>query len=477
MKNLVKNSKQLIGTFIIIIIFIIFKIPHLNLPCFWDEAWAYAPATRMMYNHGLSLLPDAIPVYCSRGHPLLFYFLGAAWMKLFGTSMTVIHSFALFLSIMLLIMIYFFCKEFFSSTIGLISVILISVQNFFLAQSCLLLPEILISFWVLICIYAYLKKYRFLYIICAAGMLLTKESTIILVGSLILWSFIKNIFIKKDTNRIKYFFYELFILIIPILIAATYFIIQKIMYDWFFFPEHLNLISFNSNYFFDTLNSYVSILFIYQGRIVLTSILLLTIILKIFFKLGYRLSEDKKEIFSIFIIFFVCYLIFSSLNFFSPRYILCLLPLFIISTSYFIYDTFKNKRIFQILSLIITITVCFYFCTQKTLTHDHDLGYLNAVKVHKEVVQYCEKEKIYNKKILTHFLMRIDLTNPYSGYLSGQAFNNIVDKMSDDVEFCIFSNMEYIPYFDEIKKNYDLKLIKKFEKNNAWTEIYQNKNK
>lgn len=38
------------------------------------EAWVYVPGIRHMADAGPSLLPDAIPEYYSRGHPLLFYF-------------------------------------------------------------------------------------------------------------------------------------------------------------------------------------------------------------------------------------------------------------------------------------------------------------------------------------------------------------------------------------------------------------------
>ena len=65
------------------LIFIIFKLPHLSLPYYSDEAWSYIPAIHMMETNGLSMLPDALPPDVSRGHPLLFYFLGALWMRVF----------------------------------------------------------------------------------------------------------------------------------------------------------------------------------------------------------------------------------------------------------------------------------------------------------------------------------------------------------------------------------------------------------
>ena len=76
----VKNSIHFIILILATIAFIIFKIPHLSMPYCWDEAWVYGPAVRMMAENGLGLLPDALPVHYSRGHPLLFHFLAAGWL-------------------------------------------------------------------------------------------------------------------------------------------------------------------------------------------------------------------------------------------------------------------------------------------------------------------------------------------------------------------------------------------------------------
>ncbi|MFA4853543.1 MAG: hypothetical protein WC599_13585, partial [Bacteroidales bacterium] len=116
-----KNFKPCIYSILLIILviaFIIIKIPYLSLPYYWDEAWVYGPALRIMESHKLSLLPDALPVYYSRGHPLFFHFMGALWLRIFGTSLVASHIYALFISIALLISVYIFCKQLFSKEVG-----------------------------------------------------------------------------------------------------------------------------------------------------------------------------------------------------------------------------------------------------------------------------------------------------------------------------------------------------------------------
>lgn len=187
-----------IGLLGVIAALIAFKLPHLSLPYFWDEAWVYAPAVLEMHKNGLSLLPDAIPPELSRGHPLLFHFLAAVWVKIFGTSFFAFHSFALAVSVSLLVAVYFFCKEFFSPMMGLLSAAMLAVQPLFIAQSSFLLPEVMMALWTVLTLYFYLKEKWMLFIVFASLMLLTKESGIVLLGTIGLWTLFENVFLKKE---------------------------------------------------------------------------------------------------------------------------------------------------------------------------------------------------------------------------------------------------------------------------------------
>src|SRR5271170_3215814 len=88
--------------FLVLIVFILCKIPHLHYPYYWDESWPYAVAIRDMYLHGVSLMPTAIDPELSRGHPLFFHAIAAIWMHIFGNSHISMHSFALTISVLFL---------------------------------------------------------------------------------------------------------------------------------------------------------------------------------------------------------------------------------------------------------------------------------------------------------------------------------------------------------------------------------------
>ena len=69
---------------VLLVGFVAFKWQHLALPYYWDEAFPYSFAIRHQVENGLSLLPGGMPELLYTGHPPLFYFLEAAWTKLFG---------------------------------------------------------------------------------------------------------------------------------------------------------------------------------------------------------------------------------------------------------------------------------------------------------------------------------------------------------------------------------------------------------
>src|ERR1019366_3043834 len=127
---------------------IAFKLHDVYLPCFWDELGVYAQAADYQYHHGLSLMPSSVPAVISRGHPLLFTFLNACAIKVFGEHVFVLHYFSLFISTMLILMVYLKTTKYFGQLTGIISVAILILQPLFLAQSAMVLPEIALAFFV-----------------------------------------------------------------------------------------------------------------------------------------------------------------------------------------------------------------------------------------------------------------------------------------------------------------------------------------
>ncbi len=468
----VKNIYS-IGLLLIIVILIILKIPHLNLPFFWDEAWSYAPAVEKMYQAGPGLLPGKISDWYTRGHPLLFYFLSSLWIKIFGTSLIAVHSFPLLLSVLLLINIFYLGKIIYNETLGLISVLLFFVQSIFIAQSAMLLPEILMALLSVLTIIGYLTKKPMIEIIFGSLLVLTKETGIVLILCILLHRLILYFLIERKNIHFFKFAKQLILSSIPVLIIIIFFIIQKIKMGYFFYPEHLGMLTLNVPMVINKFISIFNYMAIRQNRNIITFITLLGI-LYLFLRKKY-LELDWKPI-GFILLFILFYILFSAVNFFTIRYTLSIIPLYLIICDYVILSVVKKFKIVSLVIFIFIILFPFIYTYKTRNSSDNTLGYINNIIVHKQVVEFCEKENWYNTRISTHFLMTFNLKNPFLGYLSAdKSFQQVNTTIDENSEVIIISNIELNEKLKAIRSSDKYILINRFEEDNAWSEIYSRK--
>jgi len=464
--NIVNNRIYLLLSLVVIILFVIYKIPFLNFPFYWDEAWVYGPSVRLMAENVPSLLPDALPIDYSRGHPLFFHFFGALWAKVFGSSLISLHSFALTVSVFLLVVSFKFAKEFFSEKIAFITVLTLSLQPIFLAQSVLVLPEVMLALFSLLTIYYYLKKKFIWYFIFGTALIMTKESGVVVFCALSLFSFLINI--KK--LKLKYLIVDILKILSPLVVIFIYLYIQYSMYGWFFFPGHIDFITTDLSAVWNKLtDGYGAYLAIYQGR----NLLFFSSVLIFIYLLIRKKKLEYKNMLLLFLIFIIGFLMFSSLNFFSNRYIMCIILPFILLTVGIIFQGLKNKYIMIV--FLIVFTGLQYREINKKTNSDHNLGYINAVKVHQSMINYCTDKELQNKYFYSYFMTRVIMTNHLSGYVEkGEEFIHVGKDYTDKTEYCIFSNFDSDKEHLLLRNNSELKLIKRYEIEQAWIELYEN---
>lgn len=457
------------GIVIVIAAVIIYKLKFLLLPYFWDEAWPYSVAVRTLFNNGLSLLPGAIDADLSRGHPLMFHFLAALWMKIFGNGVLSGHSFVLAISVFLIVCTYLFCKKFFSERVGFIAGLLLSVQPLFITQSVFLMPEMLMALWTMLCLFVFFEGRKFLFLIFGTAMMLTKESGYVLPAILFIAEVFVFFFSKQKSSRS--FLGKLLLICIPVFVASIFYILQKNKFGWFFYPFHMDHISSSLKVFPENLQNEAAYLFIYYGRngisifVIISLIWILTLP-----KFGF--TQNEKKILPVLSLYIVLYLVFSALNFYIPRYLMCAFPPFIIIGSVLADKVFARfKLIYPLIITGIAVTCLFFYFQPKKYG---DMDYSPSVNTDLQMVRYCEQMGLQDKKIFTTTLIRYALNEPYTGYLSAGKFSNVQWEFSGDTEYCIFSADEYdSDLFSKIKKENRLELVKRFEAQYAWCELYK----
>jgi 4-amino-4-deoxy-L-arabinose transferase-like glycosyltransferase len=511
---------------LVLVVFIICKIPHLFYAYYWDESWPYAVAIKQMYLHGISLSPTAIDGELSRGHPLFFHAAGAAWMKVFGPSHVSMHSFALLITVLFLITIYEAGIRLFSQRAAIFSLVLVATQELFFVQSSFVLFEMLVAFLCFAGIFFYVKDKFFLTALCLTALFYTKESGLI-AGFVVGMAALIGLFNKRVEWKVR--MYRVASVGVPVILIGIFFLWQKHVRGWYILPLYNNLIehdwshfwynfrvnclrnSFHQNqryyYFFILLA--ISVIAAFKNRSVKYLVLFLpaaiiyvcvdndrvahvlsSISLFVYFILSIALilfafrklkiySDDKQEKFIVLLcVFSFCFFCFSASNFFTYRY---LLPTIVASLFFLgvMLDKFIDRTyrlaFYPVLALILVISS--YAFHESVDYGDAEVGAFDALDVQQHVIDHFESSNYYDRSIgCGGFLNTEHLTDPASGFLhSEKSFKRVRWYIDRETEFAIFDNIEPDGRYEQTKNDSAFKLEYRYEKGRVWAEVYVRK--
>ena len=514
---------------LVLIVFIACKIPHLYYPYYWDESWPYGTAIQEMYRHGISLMPNAIDAEISRGHPLFFHSIAAIWMHIFGSSHFAMHSFALFISVLFLIAIYEVGLRLFNQRVAVTSILIVATQVVFFVQSSFVLFEMLVAFLAFLSIYFYVKDKYVLTILCLTALFYTKESGLI-VGFVIGLDAVVGLFNKQIATKTR--LWRIVSIAIPCALIGIYFIIQKHVRGWYIFPLYNELIehSWQSFWykfrmscirgaFYENLKFYYFIvlmalsiiaavknkslkylaflipaIIIYYfvddmraGRILPSIPFFILFVLSVFYFLyvfsnsKFYVKTEQRRFIVLTGLFILCFLCFSTMNFFTYRYlIVAIIPLlFLTAVFYDMLITHSFKALYYLLLAIILLIGFFSFKFNDGYG-DADLGAFDAMDMQQNIAGYMSSNNYYNNCIGGGlFLTNQSLVNADAGYTKdSKSFKTVRSEIDRNTEFAIFDNISPDSRYNDIKRDTSFLLVYTYvnkKKRKIWAEIYQRK--
>ncbi len=371
--------------FVLLIVFIAIKFNDLFLPYFWDELGVYAQAAVYQYKYGLSLLPASLPPDLSRGHPLLFFFLNGVALKFFGNSVVVAHSINLFVAVVLLVAIYAFTVKYYNRLTAFVSTVLLATQPVFLAQSALVLPEIMLSLFAFLALVFYFEKKYLAFAFFASLAILTKESAVILPCVVFAYSVFRRIIFKENNNAFRPF--NLLLTVFPYLVFGGFLLLQKAQNGWYFFPYHINHVSLDVENAFTQFSDFFDAVFWQQGRYWWKNCMLLALPFA-FVTNKFSRENARKSILVLFGIFILAFLAFSSLSFYMDRYVTALIIPASILTGVSVVAIFRNKILVLPVTLLLGFVAFQHFETN-TFSYDFDMGYRRQINVLRQAIDYC----------------------------------------------------------------------------------------
>lgn len=457
----------------------------MHLGHFWDEAWVYAPCARYMAQHGLSMLPDALPVELSRGHPLLFSFLAGVWMKIFGMSNESAHLFVISLSVILLGIIYWILRRLVGRMGALMSLTLIASQPIFIAMSASMFPEILLAIGLFIAISGFITNKKWILSLGLTVAVLTKESGLVFVAMFLIFDLIYVIQDKKRwRNLLAYLF--------PIGLFVGHTALLYLYHGWFFFPEHTDFVVFELNQI--SFKLYNILEFAFQGqnrkfllfpillvaplliksrnsiRIIFTSVwvvLLLSVnyfseheflvstiwvtssllLILVLYKQEVIIGIDRLLILSASIL--LGFAVFSSLNFYTPRYLFPIVLLACLMVAIFVWNQRWFPKVFSLIVSILLISISAHSLLTERSVGELNLGLYDDLRLQGKMVDWMMENADRDDIVCTNFVTANYLTNEYSGYVNNDNFMicwfpNICDDCQD-AEYVIYTRTTDCP--------------------------------
>lgn len=443
--------------------FVLGKWRELAFPFFWDELGVYGPGILAMLDNGVGLLPSALEPELSRGHPLLFYAVFAGYSKFVGFSLLKVRLLALFISCSLFGSIWWIGRKIFSNLVGGLAAFSIWLMPVFYVQSTLVLPEMMLSLFVLWGLYHIYQKNWLWYAVFGSLAILTKETGILLPLAGITYLILSPG--KPSWKSIGF-------LLIPILVFGLFLLIQKIQNGWVFFPYHTELISFSWNEISFKAGEMLHFLFVDQGRW-LTSI---GIILAVWLAVKRKKSISLSAIHPWFLltgILFGGMMCFTVLNAYMDRYLLALLPIMVIGFGAFAneLELLKVNRWIPCLSFLVVPFFVFmtFFHQSDAFQYDVDRGYRDVLRVQQRATNHLMKTVEAGDTVYTNFPLYLGFQDVRFGYVDSLPEFELTVRPDDPVSV-IATMAPGVPWTGESLDS--LEQVKQFKRGISHCEVY-----
>jgi hypothetical protein len=445
-------------------------------------------------------------------------------MHIFGNSHVSMHSFALFISLLFIVTIFEAGYRVFGWRVAYTAVILVCSQEMFFMQSSYVLFEVLVAFLCFLSIFLYIRGQYFRTAVCLTMVFFTKESGLV-AGAVLGIDAAIALFAGKQTLKQK--FARVASVAVPCLLIGGFFLVQKYMRGWYVFPLYTDTLqlkwpdfwyrfrmcivkyTFDDNYEYRVLRallvlaliaavknsrfSYLSLFvlgyLIYQftdnyradgllpGNKHYVYFNLVFLAVTIIFSRKYFFEKaEQRHFFLLLGIFILAFLNFSTLAYFSSRYLMVAsIPvLFLVAV---LVDKFLDHG-YDVLYLPVLAVVAYAASSSFKFSKEYGdirLGALKGMNIQQKTVDYLEERKLYDVPMFSEsFLTREHLIDPSTGFLRhNKVFSRVSPVVDKSEKLLIFDNIEPSPYYADYIKDSSLKLIYRVTDGPVWAEIYQ----
>ncbi|MDX1908978.1 MAG: glycosyltransferase family 39 protein [Bacteroidia bacterium] len=386
------------------LVYLIIQAPACSLPYFWDELGVYAPAILYLVDHKISLLPAAMPVELSRGHPLLYHALMAAGARLVGAGPVSLHGLALGITLSGAWILFLTLRRQ-AGVWGAAAAALcwLCLPNVFIAAN-LLLPEIPLALCCYVALWAWGESRMVSYLIACAAALLIKETALVVPLAALGWSLWQRDSLPK-----------LALALTPLLVFGGFLLVQKLQLGWWLNPYHTSAISLKPATLQRKFGRLTDYLMVYQGRMALVGAMLVTGIVA-YIRGPRRMLAPWLKLGGIFTVLIAG---FTVLNFYMDRYLLILMPVYCVwaglSVQYWIAQRPAGRWV-AVLGGMVIVIAGWYPQQQPVFRYDQALSYRSYVEVQQDAARFLDSLVPAGEAFFVNFPLYNSFEDPRYGY-------------------------------------------------------------
>jgi hypothetical protein len=338
----------------------------------------------------------------------------------------------------------------------------------------MVLPEMMVTLFALLTIYAHIKRAAWLYIISGSCLVITKESGLVLIVSILLYESFYFAFSshKKPLDLLK----VIGVTSLPLFAFCLFLLFQHSIHGWYFYPDHLAMQTFD---IYQIMSKWMSITYwilIDQYRWILLIALLVASLLHFNNKWPISFQSGQLKYLTVYGLFAFCYLLFTSMNFYSARYLSVLIPFYSLVVAMGVTYLIKSVAIrWSVTGIAVCFLSYYSWVISRSKADDVSLGYLKYMNIQCAAVHFLEENQYDQQPIYTNFLMQAALRHPFAGYRkTDQVFTNLNEwDNRPKMHYQIFSSIEPDDYRLKIFQDSVQLLINRWECPSGWIEMYQ----
>ncbi|HEY1954169.1 MAG TPA: glycosyltransferase family 39 protein [Polyangiaceae bacterium] len=286
-------------------------VAPLSTPYWWDAGAVYAPGAKWLLDHGFDARPGVFPADLSRGHTALFYLMLAAAYRVMGAGPVAGHVVTFAFAWMAVIFSYALARRLFGWQAAALAALLLVASPLFQTMASMALPEMAMTALTAASLYAFARGRIAESAALGTVLVLVKE-----VGVACPLAIAGAVALEALRHRDRTGIRRTAIALVPVVVLAVFFGVQKSAEGWFVLPYHAGL--FHEHHPLLPQLGRVAVSLVADGRWIAV---LAALVLWRRAELA-RAWREHREVFTAFVLFAAMNLGFFAKMFFLERYVL-----------------------------------------------------------------------------------------------------------------------------------------------------------